>query len=51
MGVERFRVGGSSGGWVALLGNWAELDEDVIPLEAWACPGCRRVELRLPQER
>ena len=48
MGVEKFRVGGSSGAWTALFGQWAELGEELIPLEAWACPTCRRVELRVP---
>jgi hypothetical protein len=25
MGVEQFRVGGTSGGWKLLFGEWAEL--------------------------
>jgi len=25
IGVERFRVGGTSGGWKLLFGEWAEL--------------------------
>jgi hypothetical protein len=49
MGVETFRTGGTSGGWKLLFGEMAELGEDMIPLEVFACRNCRRVELRLPQ--
>ncbi len=51
IGVERFRVGGSSGGWKLLFGEWAELGEDMIDFEIWACPRCRKVEMRVPQGR
>jgi hypothetical protein len=49
MGVETFRTGGTSGGWKLIFGEMAELGEDMIPLEVFACGNCRRVELRLPQ--
>ena len=48
MGVERFRVGGTSGGWQMLFGTLAELDEDTLGLEMLACGQCRRVEFRVP---
>jgi hypothetical protein len=48
MGVEKFRVGGSSGGWKLLFGEWAELGEEMIPLELLACQDCHYVELRWP---
>ncbi len=48
MGVERFRVGGTSGGWKLLFGEWAELGEQLLPLEMLACAVCRRVEIRVP---
>ena len=48
MGVEQFRVGGTSGGWKLLFGEWAEVGEDTLPLEPFACSSCRRVELRVP---
>ena len=48
MGVERFRVGGTSGGWKLLFGEWAELGEGMIDFEIFACPRCRKVELRVP---
>ena len=48
MGVEQFRVGGTSGGWKMLFGEWAELGEQMLPLEAFSCSSCRRVELRVP---
>jgi hypothetical protein len=49
MGVEMFRTGGTSGGWKLLFGEMAELGEDMIPFEVFACGTCRRVEMRLPQ--
>jgi hypothetical protein len=48
MGIEQFRVGGSSGGWKLLFGELAELGEDMLELEVFACPTCRKVELRAP---
>lgn len=50
LGVEEFRVGGTTGGWKMIFGEWAELGEDMIPFEVTACPQCRRVELRVPTE-
>ena len=49
IGVEQFRVGGSSGGWKLVFGEWAELGEDLLSLEVLACPQCRKVELRVPE--
>lgn len=51
LGVEKFRSGGTSGGWKLIFGEWAELGEEMIPLEVWACPNCRTVELRVPAEK
>jgi hypothetical protein len=48
VGLEKFRVGGTSGGWKMLFGELAELGEDMIELEVFACPSCRKVELRVP---
>ena len=50
MGVERFRVGGTSGGWKMLFGEWAELGEEMNGFEVLACKGCRKIELRLPAD-
>lgn len=47
-GVEQIRVGGTSGGWKLLFGEWAEVGEDMLPLELLVCPNCRRVEFRRP---
>ncbi len=47
-GVHRFRVEGTSGGMKLFFGEWAELGEDMIPMEQLVCPNCRRVELRMP---
>ena len=46
MGIESFRVGGSSGGWKLLFGELAELGEGMLDLEVFACPTCRKIELR-----
>jgi hypothetical protein len=51
IGVEQFRVGGTGGGWHLIFGEWAELGEQMIPFHVLACTGCRRVELRVPEER
>ena len=47
-GIERFRVGGTSGGWKLMFGEFAELGEDMIELEVLVCRVCRHVEFRLP---
>ena len=47
MGVEEFRVGGTSGGWKLLVGECAELGEQMLKLETLACGTCGKIELRL----
>ena len=49
MGVEEFRVGGTTGGWKLLFCEWAELGEGMLKLEMLACGSCRKVELRVPR--
>ena len=41
IGTERFRVGGTTGGWKLLFGEWAELGEDMLSFEVLACTACR----------
>ena len=48
MGVEEFRVGGTTGGWKLLFGEWAELGENMLKLELFACGTCGKVEMRVP---
>jgi hypothetical protein len=48
VGVEEFRIGGTSGGWKLLFGEWAELGEDKVPLDVFVCRRCRQVEFRMP---
>ena len=48
MGVEEFRVGGTTGGWKLLVGEWAELGENKLKFELLVCESCRKVELRVP---
>ena len=50
LGVEEFRVGGTTGGWKLLFGEWAEVGEDMLQFEVLACTACRRAELRVPQQ-
>jgi hypothetical protein len=50
VGYESFRVGGTSGGWHMIFGNLAELGEGMLDFEVFACPSCRKVELRVPAE-
>ena len=47
-GIEEFRVGGTSGGWKLLIGEWAELGEGKLKFEVRYCTVCRQVDLRLP---
>ena len=47
IGLERFRVGGTGGGWKLLFGELAEVGEGMIDLEVFVCATCRHVELRL----
>jgi hypothetical protein len=50
MGVEEFRVGGTSGGWKLLFGEWAELGEGKLKLEVRVCDTCHGVDLRIPYD-
>ena len=51
LGVEEFRVGGTTGGWKLLFGEWAEVGEGMLAFEVLACTSCRRAELRVPPEQ
>ena len=44
LGQMPIRVGGTSGGWHLLLGEWADVTEGVLPLDIFRCDTCRRVE-------
>lgn len=48
MGEQELRIGGTTGGWKLLFGEWAELGEGILRLEALACGNCRRVEFLVP---
>jgi hypothetical protein len=49
LGPAEFRIGGTRGGWKLLLGEWAELGEDMVTIDLLAGPECRHIELRLPE--
>lgn len=44
LGQIPIRVGGTSGGWHLLFGEWADVSEDTMPLDVFRCPRCTRVE-------
>jgi hypothetical protein len=48
LGIEQFRVGGTSGGWKLLFGELAELGEGMLELDVRACTACGQVDLRVP---
>ncbi len=45
MGDIPFRTGGTSGAAHILFGNWAELGEDVLHLDAFLYQDCGKVQL------
>lgn len=47
-GVIDLRMGGHSGGWSVLFGGWADLNEQLLKLNAFRCPSCGHVEFRMP---
>jgi len=54
LGQAPVRVGGTSGGWHILMGEWADVGEKTWPLDVYRCSSCKRVEffdldLSLPQ--
>ena len=44
LGHIPIRVGGTSGGWHLLFGQWADAGEDVLSLDVYRCSHCKRVE-------
>lgn len=48
--TAKFRVGGTSGGAKLLLGEWAELGEEMIPMYVFVCPNCGKIELIATEE-
>jgi hypothetical protein len=44
LGQIPIRVGGTSGGWHLLIGEWADAGESVFPLDVYRCRDCKRVE-------
>jgi hypothetical protein len=50
LGETDLRTGGSRGAWKLIFGEWAELGEGTMKVEVLACPRCRRLELKLPEQ-
>jgi hypothetical protein len=38
------RVGGTTSGWHFFLGEWADLGEQIKPLDLYRCEKCGRLE-------
>src|SRR5206468_10321551 len=50
LGQTELRTGGSGGAWKLIFGELAELGEGTMKVELLACPRCRRLELKLPEQ-
>ncbi len=50
MGDIPFRTGGMGGAAHLLFGNWAELGEGLLHLDAFYCQNCGRVQLFADQQ-
>jgi len=50
LGDIPFRTGGTGGAAHLLFGNWAELGEGVLHLDAFVCQSCGRVQLFADQQ-
>jgi hypothetical protein len=44
LGQLPIRVGGTSGGWHLVLGEWADLGEKTLPLDVYRCATCTQVQ-------
>ena len=44
LGKLPIRIGGTSGGWHLLFGEWADASEGVQSLDTYRCPQCGRLE-------
>ena len=40
-----FRIHGTPGVWKLILGEWAELGEEMLSLDVYLCPKCGLIEL------
>lgn len=49
IGVDSFRLGGTTGGWKLVFGELAELGEGLMKMEIRVCNTCRGVDLRIPE--
>ena len=43
--VVELRTGGTTGGWKLVFGELAELGEQMLPVEVWACSRCGHIDL------
>ena len=44
LGQLPIRVGGTTPGWHFFLGEWADLSEQIKPLDLYRCEKCGRLE-------
>jgi len=45
LGAIPVRVGGTSGGWHLLIGEWADVGEKTLSIDMYRCNQCRRVDM------
>ena len=45
LGAIPIRVGGTSGGWHLLFGEWADVGEKTLSIDMYRCDHCRRVDM------
>ena len=50
LGETTLRTGGSGGAWKLIFGELAELGEGTMKVELLACPRCKRLEFKLPEQ-
>jgi predicted RNA-binding Zn-ribbon protein involved in translation (DUF1610 family) len=50
MYTVNLRIGGTSGGMKLLLGEWAEVGEQMVPMYVFVCPYCGKIELYATEE-
>jgi hypothetical protein len=44
LGKVPIRIGGTSGGWHLLFGEWADASEGLLPFDVYRCTSRKRLE-------
>ena len=43
--THAFRIGGKGGEWAFIIGDIAEIEEQLLPIQVYICPKCGKTEL------